>query len=63
MIENTLGSIYQCSCVLATSFERLIRSIWNTDFDTFSWLWRYFLVGAVIPIWIIMRLLNAPSGK
>jgi hypothetical protein len=47
------------------SIERLIRSIWNMGFDTFRWLWRYFLLGAVlvIPIWLVMRLVNAPRGK
>jgi hypothetical protein len=41
--------------------ERLIRSIWNIGFDTFGWLWRYFLLGAaiVIPIWLMMRLPSA----
>ena len=44
------------------SVERLIRSIWNMGFDAFRWLWRYFLLGAVIviPIWILMRVVNAP---
>ena len=47
------------------SIERLIRSIWNMGFDAFRWLWRYFLLGAVIviPIWILMRLFNAPRCK
>ena len=47
------------------SIERLIRSIWNMGWDAVRWLWRYFLLGAVIviPIWIIMRLVNAPRGK
>jgi Domain of unknown function (DUF6460) len=29
------------------------------------YVWRYFLLGAVlvIPIWIVMRLINAPRGK
>ena len=47
------------------SIERLIRSLWNLGFDAFRWLWRYFLLGAVIviPIWILMRLFNAPRGK
>ena len=47
------------------SIERLVRSIWNMGFDAFRWLWRYFLLGAVIviPIWLIMRLVNAPRGK
>ncbi len=47
------------------SLERLVRSIWNLGFDAFHWLWRYFLLGAVIviPIWLIMRLVNAPRGR
>jgi hypothetical protein len=47
------------------SIERLVRSIWNMGFDAFRWLWRYFLLGAVIviPIWILMRLFNAPRGR
>ena len=47
------------------SVEQLVRSIWNMGFDAFRWLWRYFLLGAVIviPIWILVRLFNAPRGK
>jgi hypothetical protein len=47
------------------SVERLIRHIWNMGFDAVRWLWRYFLLGAVIviPIWIIVRLVNAPRGR
>jgi Family of unknown function (DUF6460) len=50
---------------IVRSIERLIRSIWNMGFDAFRWLWRYFLLGAVIviPIWLIMRIVNAPRGK
>jgi Domain of unknown function (DUF6460) len=47
------------------SVERIIRSIWNMGWDAVVWLWRYFLLGAVIviPIWILMRVFNAPRGK
>ena len=47
------------------SIERLIRSLWNLGFDAFRWLWRYFLLGAVIvvPIWLIMRLVNGARGR
>ena len=47
------------------SVERLVRSLWNMGFDAFRWLWRYLLLGAVIvvPIWLILRLINAPRGK
>ncbi len=50
---------------IVRSVERLIRSIWDMGFDAFRWLWRYLLLGAVIvvPIWIVMRLINAPRGK
>lgn len=47
------------------SIERLFRTIWNMGWDAVHWLWRYFLLGAVIviPIWLLMRLVNAPRGK
>ncbi len=47
------------------SIERLIRSIWNMGWDAVKWLWRYFLLGAVIviPIWLVMRFINAPRGR
>lgn len=50
---------------IVRSVERLVQSIWNMGFDAFRWLWRYLLLGAVIvvPIWIVMRLINAPRGK
>jgi Family of unknown function (DUF6460) len=40
------------------SVERLIRSVWDMGFDAIVWVWRYFLLGAVlvIPIWLILRL-------
>jgi Domain of unknown function (DUF6460) len=50
---------------IIASVERLIRSIWNMGWDAVVWLWRYFLLGAVIviPIWLLMRVFNAPRGK
>jgi hypothetical protein len=46
------------------SVERLIRHIWNIGFVAVRWLWRYFLLGAVIvvPIWLLVRLAKAPRG-
>ena len=40
------------------SVERLIRSIWDMGWDAVVWVWRYFLLGAVIviPIWLVVRL-------
>ena len=50
---------------IVRSVQRLVESIWNMGFDALRWLWRYFLLGAVlvIPIWIVMRLVNGPRGK
>jgi len=50
---------------IVRSVERLIRTLWNMGFDAFRWLWRYFLLGAVIviPIWILSRLFNTPRGR
>jgi hypothetical protein len=47
------------------SIEDLVRAVWNMGFDAVIWLWRYFLLGAVvvIPIWLIVRLIRAPKGQ
>lgn len=50
---------------IVRSLERLIRNIWDMGWDAVRRLWGYFLIGAVIviPIWFIMRLVNAPRGR
>ena len=50
---------------IVASVRHLIESIWDLGFDAVNWLWRYFLLGAVIviPVWLIMRLVNAPRGR
>ncbi len=50
---------------IMTSIRRLFRNIWEMGFDAIRWLWSYFLLGAVIviPIWLIMRIFNAPRGR
>ena len=47
------------------SVRMLIMRIWDMGFDAIAWVWRYFLLGAVIviPIWLIMRFVNAPRGR
>src|SRR5579862_2622239 len=47
------------------SIQLLFRRIWDLGFDTINWLWRYFLLGAVIviPIWFLSRLFGAPRGR
>jgi len=46
------------------SIRRMIQAIWDMGFDAVRWLWRYFLLGAivVIPIWFIVRLARTPRG-
>ena len=50
---------------IVDSVRRLMVHIWNMGFDAVRWLWRYFLLGAVIvlPIWLIVRLAKAPRGS
>jgi len=47
------------------SIEKLIRQVWDMGFDAVRWLWRYFLLGAVlvVPIWLLVRLTRGASGK
>jgi hypothetical protein len=47
------------------SVRRIIQQIWNMGFDAVRWLWRYFLLGAVIvvPIWFLVRLTKVPRGQ
>jgi hypothetical protein len=47
------------------SVERLIRRILDLGWDAVAWLWRYFLLGAVlvIPIWLIVRLVRSSQGR
>ncbi len=47
------------------SVRHLIEHIWTMGFDTVRWLWRYFLLGAVIvvPIWVLVRLAKTPRGR
>jgi len=44
------------------SLRKMIEGVWNMGFDAVRWLWRYFLLGAivVIPIWLIVRFMRAP---
>ncbi len=43
------------------SLERLVQSVWDMGWDAVLWLWRYFLLGAIIvvPIWLVVRLAKA----
>ena len=49
-------------CNIVDSIGRMIQAIWDMGFDAVRWLWRYFLLGAVvvIPIWLIVRFARTP---
>ena len=47
------------------SIQLLFQRLWDLGFDAINWLWRYFLLGAVIviPIWFLSRLFGSPGGR
>jgi hypothetical protein len=47
------------------SIQTLFRRLWDLGFDAVNWLWRYFLLGAVIviPIWLLSRLFGSPRRR
>jgi hypothetical protein len=47
------------------SLQDLIQYVWDMGFDAVRWMWRYFLLGAVlvVPIWLIMRLMHAAKRQ
>jgi hypothetical protein len=47
------------------SIQTLFRRLLDLGFDAVNWLWRYFLLGAVIviPIWLLSRLFGSPRGR
>jgi hypothetical protein len=49
---------------IINSIRLLFQRLWDIGFDAFNWLWRYFLLGAVIviPIWLLSRIFT-PRGR
>jgi hypothetical protein len=47
------------------SIEKLARQVWDMGFDAVRWVWRYFLLGAVlvVPIWLLVRLARGVTGR
>ena len=43
----------------------LFQRLWDLGFDAINWLWRYFLLGAVIviPVWLLSRMFATPRGR
>lgn len=50
--------------VIVQSIEALFHTVWNMGFDALVWVWRYFLLGAVlvVPIWLVVRLMKSMTG-
>lgn len=48
---------------IVDSFFRLIERIYDLGFEAVEWLFRYFLLGAVIvfPIWLVVRVWKSMS--
>jgi hypothetical protein len=49
---------------IVESVRQLILHIWTMGFDVVRWLWRYFLLGAVIvlPIWFLSGSPKRPAA-
>jgi Family of unknown function (DUF6460) len=47
------------------SIRLLFQRIWDLGFDAVNWLWRYFLLGAVVvvPVWLLMRIFGTPRRR
>ena len=45
---------------IVDGLRQLARRIYAMGFDTLIWIWRYFLLGAVVvfPVWLVVRVLK-----
>src|ERR1035438_3701747 len=58
-----VGRLVLVSILVGIVLAALRLDPFDISVEQLRWLWRYFLLGTVIiiPIWLIMRLLNAPT--
>lgn len=69
LLSIVVGVILQAAGLdpfnILRSVERLVRQVWDMGFDAVRWVWRYFLLGAVlvVPIWLLVRLARGASGR
>ena len=49
---------------ILNSIRLLFQRLWDLGFDAINWVWRYFLLGAVIvvPIWLLTRIFGTRAG-
>src|SRR5215475_7574440 len=47
------------------SIRLLFRRLWDLGWDAINWLWRYFLLGAVVvvPVWLLSRIFVPPGRR
>jgi len=47
------------------SIRLLFQRLWELGFDAIEWVWRYFLLGAVVvlPIWFITRIASSAPKR
>jgi hypothetical protein len=50
---------------LVESLRYMFHRIFDVGFDLVRWLWRYFVLGAVLvfPIWLILRVVERTRAK
>ena len=50
---------------ILNSIRLLVQRLWDLGFDAVNWVWRYFLLGAVIviPVWLLSRMFGTPRGR
>src|SRR5437588_2218319 len=50
---------------IVNSIRVLFQRLWDLGFDAINWLWRYFLLGAVIVItvWLLARMFGTQRGR
>ncbi len=50
---------------IVRSIRLLFERLWDLGFDAVNWLWRYFLLGAVIviPIWLLSRIFGSRPAR
>jgi hypothetical protein len=69
LLSILVGFILQTAGIspqeIFNSLQQLVRRVWELGLEPLHWLWRWFILGAVVvlPIWLLIRLTRGLSGK